>query len=329
MASLPRCRLQPYVRPFTISGLDYFGPVYVKYGQGTIKRWVLLVTCMNTRAIHLEMVYSLDTDSFLLAFRKFVSRRGSPSLCYSDNGTCLVAGERELREGIQHWNQQVIGDFMSQEKIEWRFNPPAAPHFGGVLERLVRSGKTAINAVLGKHTVSDEVLTTVLAEVEFLLNGRPLTHVSMDPQDPEPITPNHFIHGGRCMNLPPGIFEKEDITGRQRLRASQAMVNDVWKRWLREYVPDLIERRKWLRPQRNVCVNDLVLIVEKNTPRGHWPLGKVIDVTPGPDNVVRSATVKTKSGEYVRPVSKLCLLEVGEEDVTPEPGDRAGDVCDD
>ena len=69
MASLPRCRLQPYSRPFSISGLDYFGPIYVQYGRGTIKRWVLLVICMNTRAVHLEMVYSLDTNSFFLAFR--------------------------------------------------------------------------------------------------------------------------------------------------------------------------------------------------------------------------------------------------------------------
>ena len=319
MASLPRSRLSPYLRPFSICGLDYFGPMHVKYGRGTIKRWVMLVTCMNTRAIHLEMVFSLDTDSFLLAFRKFVGRRGSPSVCYSDNGTCLVAGERELREGIENWNQHVIGDFMSQERIDWRFNPPAAPHFGGVWERLVRSAKVAMKAVLGNQTVSDEVLSTVLTEVEFVLNGRPLTHVSMDPQDPEPITPNHFIHGGRCLNMPPGIFEKEEITGRKRWRASQAMVNEIWKRWLREYVPDLIERRKWLRPQRNICVNDLVLIVDQNSPRGHWPLGKIISVVPGPDDVVRSAVVKTKTGELTRPVSKLCLLEVGEEDVVPEP----------
>ena len=118
--------------------------------------------------------------------------------------------------------------------------------------------------------------------------------------------------------MPPGVFEKEEITGRKRWRASQAMVNEVWKRWLREYVPDLIERRKWLRPQRNIGVNDLVLIVDQNSPRGHWPLGKIINVIPGPDNVVRSAIVKTKTGELTRPVSRLCLLEVGEEDVVPE-----------
>ena len=207
-----------------------------------------------------------------------------------------------------------------------------------------------MKAVLGNQTVSDEVLSTVLTEVEFLLNGRPLTHVSMDPQDPEPITPNHFIHGGRCLNVPPGVFEKEEITGRKRWRASQAMVNEVWKRWLREYVPDLIEIRKWLRPQPNIGVNDLVLILDQNSPRGHWPLGKVINVIPGPDNVVRSAIVKTKTGELTRPVSRLCLLEVGEEDVVPEKTedgvpkkpatpkksatvsseeDRAGDVPDD
>ena len=107
-----------------------------------------------------------------------------------------------MREGIGTWNQQKIADFMAKEQIKWHFNPAAAPHFGGVWERFVRSCKIALKAVLGNLTVNDETLTTILAEVEALLNGRPLTHVSMDPHDPEPITPNHFIHGACVPNLP-------------------------------------------------------------------------------------------------------------------------------
>ena len=138
-------------RPFSSVGLDFLGPLFVRKFRKTEKRYILLVTCLSTRAIHLEVVHSMDTDSFLMALRRFVSRRGRPNCIWSDNGSNLVCGEKELRETLKVWNQQQITDALSQVDIEWKFNPPTASHMGGIWERLVASVKRALYAVLGKQ----------------------------------------------------------------------------------------------------------------------------------------------------------------------------------
>jgi hypothetical protein len=309
MAPLPPERLTPFQRPFTDVALDYFGPLTVVIGRRTEKRYVCLFTCMATRAVHLEVVSSLDVDSFLLGFRRFVARRGKPKTVFSDNGTNLVAGEKEMREQLENWNREKLEKDHTDLGITWKFSPPSGPHFGGVWERIVRSCKTPLRLVLQNRTVSDEVLQTVITEVEALLNGRPLTHLGVDPDDPLPLTPNHFLIGQAVPRIPSDILAPEEMTSKRRWRAAQAIVDQFWRRWMKEYVPSLIERRKWLRHRRNLKIGDVVIVVEPNTPRGLWPLGRIVQPLPGPDGIVRAARVRTKMGEKVRPVAKLCLLE--------------------
>ena len=172
-----RPQLKAHLPPFSHVGVDYFGPLTVRRFRKTENRYSCLFTCFVTRAVHIEVAHDLGTDSYLMALRRMMSRRGKPQLIQFDNGTNFVGANRELRDCLQSWNRQRIHDEMLQEGIEWRFNPPAAPHFGGVWERLVRSCKRAIQAIVGKQTLTDEVLLTVMAEVESLLNSRPLTHV--------------------------------------------------------------------------------------------------------------------------------------------------------
>jgi len=310
MAPLPAHRLQVSAPPFSNTGIDYFGPFYVTIHRRSHKRWVCLFTCLVTRAVHLELVHQMDADSFLMAFRRFVSRRGSPAVVYSDNGTNFVAGERELSEGIQRINHEKTGAAMAKSNIEWHFSPPAAPHFGGVWERLVRSCKAALRVVLKNTSVSEETFVTVLAEVEALLNARPLTHVSFDPESLEPLTPNHFLLGRANPSNAPDITTEKDQTSRRRIKVAQALTEQYWKRWLKEYAPSLTERKKWLRQRRNLQVDDVVLVVDNQSPRGTWPVGRVTKIIPGSDGIVRVAIVKTKHGEYKRPVAKLCLLDV-------------------
>ena len=140
---------------------------------------------MVTRAVHLEVVKSMETDSFINALRRFVARRGPPSDIYSDNGTNFVGADRELKQSLQEWNQSQIADVLSQKGIQWHFNPPAAPHFGGIWERLVQSCKKALKVVLHGQVVTDEVLETAFAETEALVNSRPLTEVSSSSSDLE------------------------------------------------------------------------------------------------------------------------------------------------
>ena len=195
--------------PFTYVGLDYFGPLYVRQGRSSVKRYGCLFTCLVVRAVHIEVVHSLDTDSFINAVRRFINLRGSPSTIYSDNGSNFTAGERELRESLEDWNQQSIEKFLRQKNIRWKFNPPGASHMGGAWERTIRSVHKILRALLGQQLVSDEILRTLMSEVEGILNSRPLTPVTSDPKDLDPLTPNHLLLLRANPNLPPGVFNKE------------------------------------------------------------------------------------------------------------------------
>jgi hypothetical protein len=195
MAPLPKPRVEPFKPAFTNIGLDFFGPFVVIIGRRREKRWACLFTCLATRAVHLEMVYRMDADSFIMAFIRFSRIRSiSPEHIYSDNGTNITAGEKELREAYNNLvSDATLPKKLVERKTQWHLSSPAAPHFGGVWKRLVQASKRAIKAVLNERTVSDEVLVTVFVEVTALLNDRPLTTVSTDPNDANPLTPNHFF----------------------------------------------------------------------------------------------------------------------------------------
>ncbi|XP_043201117.1 uncharacterized protein LOC122369981 [Amphibalanus amphitrite] len=312
MAELPASRYDTS-RAFSTVGVDYFGPMFVKKYRRTEKRYGVLFTCFSTRAVHLEVANALDTDSFVMALRRFMARRGKPDSMYSDNGTNLVGGERELRESLHELDQTRITDELSQENIKWTFMPPSASHMGGVWERLVGSVKRALRVTIGSQCVTDEVLHTALLEVESMVNGRPLTHVSPDSTDVEPLTPNHLLLGCASANMSPGIFQDREISSKRRWRQSQVLAEHFWKRWRNEYVPTLASRQKWLRERRNLKVEDVVLMIEADSPRGFWPLARVTRVFPGSDGVVRTVELMAAGGgKYRRPVSKVCLLEEAE-----------------
>lgn len=320
MAPLPPARVTAYQPVFHSTGIDYLGPLYVTVKRSTEKRWVCLFTCLSTRAIHLELAADLSGAAFLNAFSIFESLRGRPSFVYSDNGTNLVAGEKELREGLKglmedpRFFQELI-----EKGITWRFNPPAAPHFGGSWERLVRSTKEALRIILGERTVKEDVLRAALAGAASFINGRPLTRLGLDATSRRPLTPHHFLIGRENRGTPPGVFEETvGVTDRNRWVAAQQLIDMLWKRWLLEYLPNQIERQKWTRLTRNVAVGDVVLIVDLQAPRGQWATGVVSEVFKGGDDVVRSVLVKVGSKEIKRPVTGLCLLSDGENDGVPE-----------
>ena len=155
---------------------------------------------------------------------------------------------------------------------------------------------------------SDEMFETVLSEVEAVINGRPITKVSDDPKDENALTPNHLLLLGSGCSFPPGVFCSNDMY-RRKWKFVQHLVNCFWKRWIESYVPELQRRAKWLLPQRNFIVGDLVLIADESTPKNVWPMGLIIDTNVGNDGLVRSVKLKTKSTTLVRPIHKLVLLE--------------------
>lgn len=160
MAELPRERVTPEKPPFTFTGIDYFGPFYVKVKRIIMKRYGVIFTCLVIRVVHLEIAHSLDTDSFIMALRRFIARRGQVQIMYSDNGTNLVGGSRELQEAISSWNQLQIHDFLLQKEIKWHFNPPSASHFGGAWERCIRTVRKVLDALMKEQVLTDECLKT-------------------------------------------------------------------------------------------------------------------------------------------------------------------------
>ena len=184
---------------FANVGVDYFGPFTVKIGRRNEKRWCCLFKCLTVRAVHIEIVPKLETDSCLNAIMRFIARRSKPIKMIIDNGTNFVGADREFKEYVAAWNKERIEEHLVQQGIRWKFNPPAAPHFGGVWERLVRSCQKAMYAVLGNRPITEDVLSTTKCLVEQKLNARPLTPVSSDVNDLESITPNHFLLGNKIV----------------------------------------------------------------------------------------------------------------------------------
>ena len=173
-----------------------------------------------------------------------------------------------------------------------------------------------MRVILGETLTVEEVFATVIAEVEALLNSRPLVYggSSSSPTDVSALTPNHFLHGRAGVNLAPGEFVQRDMSLRRRWRHSQFLADQFWQRWRREYVPQLVQRSKWRNLKRNLRRGDLVLLVEDNLPRGKWPLGRVVAPIASADGLIRSAEVVTNAGTYVRPIRKLALLEAYNEE---------------
>ena len=168
---------------------------------------------------------------------EFAARRGIPSFLWSDNGSNFVASEKELLLNITNWNQQALSEELVESRIHWKFNPPSAPHHGGVWERVVRSFKHAFYAILGNRRLIDEIMSTTFCLVEQSLNSRPLVPVSSDATKLDALTPNHFLLGTAASTLP--SHQQADVDHRKRYARAQAYSDAIWHRWLKDYVPSL------------------------------------------------------------------------------------------
>ena len=156
--------------------------------------------------------------------------------------------------------------------------------------------------------LDDEGLQTVLCEVEGMLNDCPITTLSEDPNDLEPLTPNHLLLMKGKPILPPGLFAKTDLYAKKRWKQIQYMADLFWKRWVREYLPLLQERQKWTKEKRCFMPGDIVVVVDSTAPRGSWVLGKILKTFPDRKGLVRCVRLKTKTNVIDRPVTKICLL---------------------
>ena len=251
----------------------------------------------------------IDTESFINALRRFTSRRGTPHSIYCDNGTNIVGGHNELKRALKSVVREPIESFCLKSDITWTFNSPHASHMGGVYERMIRTIRKVFLGVLHPNVrLTDEILETVLCEVEGIINGRPITKLSPDVDDVAVLTPNNFLIMKDEIKVAPGSFTVGYMY-RKRWRHTQHIIDSFSKKWISCYLPDLQKRVKWQNARRNLAIGDLVLVLDESAPRGLWPLALVKNVFTSIDGLVRSVRVKTSTSEYVRPITKIVMLE--------------------
>lgn len=309
MADLPPSSLRLYKPAFYSTGIDCFGPFQIRIGRRNEKRWGIVYKCLTIKAVYIDLLTSIDSDSFLMSLRRFLARRGKPHEILCDRGTNFRGGDTELKEAFNAL-QPALKEQLTAQQIDFRYNPPSAPHFGGSWEREIKSIKAALATVLGSQSVPEEVLRTVLIEIEGILNSKPLGYVSSDISDPDPVTPNSLLMGRPDASLPQVIYPESELLSRKRWRHSQVLADQFWARYVRQYLPTQQIRRKWQREKEDLTVGTVVLIADPQSPRALWLVGTVKAVHPGSDGRVRTAEVLVKDRTYLRPVARLIRLPV-------------------
>lgn len=299
-APLPDQRVDISAAVFENSAVDLFGPMMLRDGS---KRWGVLFTCLVYRAVHLDMVKSLSTECFLMALRRFQARRTKLKFISSDRGTNFV-GVQNLINAID-WDQ--VNDFMSSNRIIWRTHPGMSPWYNGVCERLVRLVKEILVRNVGQAALAEDELYTVLCECERVVNSRPLTYVSNEPDDWEPITPSSFLleKPNSDINVVDII---ENVNYSKRIRYVRRVREQLRDRFKKEYLNFLVFSGENVR-ERLLNVGDVVLIHSDQQKKVMWPLGRICELYSSKDGGKRVARVKTSTGELIRPLQRLYPLE--------------------
>ena len=235
-------------------------------------------------------------------------------------------------------DENKVRSTLLEENCEWfsfKMNPPSASHMGGSWERQIRTVRSILTSLLAEsgRQLDDESFRTLLKEIQAVVNSRPLALNDMSSADsPVPLTPNHLLTmKSKVLMPPPGVFLREDVYLRRRWRRVQHLTNAFWERWRKEFLSTLQLRKKWIKPQRNMAVNDVVLMKDENAPRNVWRLARVKEVFPTQDGLVRkvkltmAARSLDKNGKRIeevqyldRPVHKLVLIQEGDREFPDE-----------
>ncbi|XP_049864838.1 uncharacterized protein LOC126366021 isoform X2 [Pectinophora gossypiella] len=303
MGNLPAFRINQ-IKPFSSAAVDYAGPFDVCLGRGrgvrTFKAYICVFVCTATKALHFELVSELTSEAYLAALRRFIARRGRCSKLISDQGRNFIGAYNILSD--------LMKGASGAERIEFVFNPPGSPHFSGLAEAGVKSVKTHLSRVVGSQRLTYEEFYTVLTQIESMLNSRPLSPVSSDPNDFSVLTPGHFLTMEPLTILPENNFRDVKLGSLQRWKLLQQIHQDFWRKWHLEYLHTLQQRHKWYNSRREISIGTLVLIVNEQCSPMKWKIGRVSKLHPGTDGVCRVVTVRTEVGEFKRPIVKLCPL---------------------
>lgn len=270
---------------------------------------------MTIKAIHLEVVSDLTADAFLAALKRFIARRGLPSEIYSDNGTNFVGAHRKIVELFHNIgkinNTSIISDYLNDCGISWKFIPPASPNFAGLWEAAVKSMKAHLIRVTGNSNLTFEEMATLTCQIEAILNSRPLCQAkSDDPTSLDVLTPGHFLTMAPLTTLPEANFELVPTNRLTRWEQITKRMGSFWKRYSQDYLHTLQQRSKWRQQQKNLQIDDIVLVKDDNLPPCEWLKARITELHPGKDGLVRVVTLRTSKSALKRPVTKIVPLPI-------------------
>lgn len=321
MGNLPTSRVS-ISHPFTNVGIDYCGPFYIHYklrGKRPTKAYLCIFVCFTTKAVHFELVTELTTSAFIGSLKRFVATRGICKHIWSDNATNFVGANNELHQLHELFSSQChkedIRKLCQADTITWHFAPPYSPHFGGIYEAAVKSAKYHLRRVMGNASLTFEELNTLVKQAEAVLNSRPLSPMSNDPNDLQALTAGHFLIGRPLTSIPEPDVQHQNFSFMKRWNLVQQLHQHFWARWSTEYLLQLQQRKSWTNRPTSVSRGDLVLLKDDNLPPLKWRIGRIIQLHPGKDGITRVVTVKTQNGELKRATTRICPLPCESSDV--------------
>jgi hypothetical protein len=310
--NVDRVTLQP---PFNASAVDNAGYYLIKSGYTrnapVVKGYVTMFKCLCTGAVHLEAVTELSTAAFIAALDRFISRRGLCQTIYSDNGTCFRGADNEFKK-LMESSVDEIATHCAQKSIEWNFTTPLAPHAGGFYESGVKSVKHHLKRILDDHPLNYEQFATVLCRIEAVINSRPLTPLSNEPNDLRVLTPAHFLTGRSLVARPERNLLEANPNRLVKWELIQQMQQKFWRAWHEDYLHHLQQRPVGFREQITYKVGDMVLLKDNNLPPMKWKMGRITKLFPGRKNIVRNFEIRTADGLVERNIRYLCLLPLEE-----------------
>lgn len=319
MANLPKERVESDY-PFSNTAVDYAGPIVLadRKGRGCklIKSYICVFVCLAVRAVHIELVTEMTTQAYLAALSRFIARRGRPTTIYSDNGTNFVGAYSELSKFLKS-NCNDIGACAAEQSIKFRFAPAYSPHFNGLAESSVKSIKHHLHRVLSLAHLTYEEMNTTLVLIEGILNSRPITALSSDPNDLIPLTPAHFLLGRTINHLPSPqdhLTDENRINLLQRYQRARALSTHFWQRFYKEYISELQQRHKWRTDGGQLHLGDLVLVKDDRLQPNRWLMGRITNLHPGLDGKSRVADLITTGGVIRRAYNRLCPLPLENQD---------------
>lgn len=334
IGQLPVPRITPS-RPFTVTGIDYAGPVYLRAPHKRApspKAYICVFICFSTKAVHLELVSDLTTAAFMATLRRFIARRGFPAHIHSDNGKNFEGAKNELLALYKFLRSKkemnVIESVLANNSITWHMTPPKAPHFGGLWEAAVKVAKKQLYRQLGNSRLQFEAMSTVLTQIEASMNSRPLVPLSEDPEDLTALTPGHFLIGAPMQSLPDHDVRCIPTDRLSHYQQLQQLHQNFWHRWRTEYLHELQKSQNNFRANSEIKPGRLVILVDEMQPPLKWPLARIVDIHPGEDGLIRVVTLKTNKGIVKRPIVKICMLPQEETDentslLEPSAGDSS------